>query len=97
MEEFDKSLKTHLFICCRQRDKKACCGAKDSEKWVKELKDWSKKQGLKGKVNVAKSSCLGQCELGVAAVFYPQNRWFRNLTDNDLDKLKELLDEYGNS
>ena len=95
MESIDKELKAHLFICCRNRDDgKACCYSKGSEQWVSQLKEWIKSEGLKNQIKVSKSSCLGYCETGVTAVFYPQNQWYHRLDEEDLGQLKQVLLNY---
>ena len=94
MESIEKNHKTHLFICCRSRENKACCSSKGSEQWVSDLKAWAKSEGLKSKIKVSKSSCLGHCETGITAVIYPQNQWFHHLSEKDLPEIKELLSKY---
>ncbi len=64
---------------------------------VKDLKSWVKEEGLKSKVKVSKSSCLGHCESGITACIYPQNEWFHELEPKNLQALKNMLAEYAES
>lgn len=59
----------HLFICQHHREGKGCCFEKGGAELATDLKSWVKSQGGKDKLKVRKSSCLGHCENGVAALF----------------------------
>lgn len=92
MKNLETQPLAHLFICCRKKEgKKSCCAPKGAHDIVDELKKWVKKNGLKKQIKVAESSCLGHCESGVTACLYPSNRWFDELTPEDVPKLKKLL------
>lgn len=94
MEKINFQPKTHLFICCREREQKSCCSVRGAEEMVKELKSWVKETGRFFDIKVSKSSCLGYCETGVTACIYPQNEWFHQLCKDDIPKLKEMLTKY---
>ena len=91
MDSEQKNLKGHLFICTHEREDRASCGALKSDELVKELKDWVKKEGLKQDIKVTRSGCLGLCDEGIAAVCYPQGRWYTQLNPKDADRLKHEL------
>ena len=93
MQPLKPHLKTHVLICCHSKEGKACCAAKGSSNWAETLKTWTQEQGLKGRVRVSRSSCLGHCDTGVTAVFYPQNEWYHHLKFEDMDLLKEKIRE----
>ena len=91
MEKLDQGPKHHIFICCRDKQGKACCAEKGAEKLAEGLKKWVKSEGLKGQIKVTKSLCLGHCEDGITACIYPENQWYTHLKPKDEDQLKQIL------
>ncbi len=85
-----KDLKKHLFICTNTRSDGSGCGPKGADLIAKELKGFVKTEKLDG-VKVTRSGCLSMCEDAVAGVCYPEKIWITNATENDLDRLKEML------
>ena len=81
----------HVLVCTNERDKGESCGQKGGQKILEELKSWSKKAGLKGKVRINKSGCLGRCEDGVVCVAYPKNEWVIEATPADLPAIKDWV------
>lgn len=79
----------HVLVCTN--DKSGGCAEKGGQEIVNQLKAWSKKAGLHGKIRVNQSGCLGRCEAGVACVAYPRGEWAINATPNDLDAIKEWI------
>jgi len=88
--------KAHLFICTNSPDKEGKCGHKMAEKLQAEVKEHFRHVQNK-QIRINKSGCLGQCENGVAAVLYPENKWFLNLTDQDAKKLIAAVEKAVNS
>lgn len=97
MEPNQYQTQGHLFICCRKRDQKPCCANHGAENLVSHLKDWVKKKGLKNKIKVSQSSCLGFCETGITACLYPQNKWLHHIRLKDQKSLEKLLEDCANS
>lgn len=83
------SFKSHLFICTNAPDKEGKCGSKNSEAMRRALKEKCAQQSWCKEVRINSSGCLGYCEKGIAAVLYPQGKWFVELTDQDGEKLFE--------
>lgn len=81
----------HFIICCRSKENKKCCSLKSADELVDQLKSWVKKENLKNKIKISKSSCLGFCESGITACLYPQNQWFHNVKLEDMENLKDML------
>jgi len=80
----------HVFICENRRDAddpKGCCSAKGSGAIRDRLKQLAHEAGLKGRVRINSSGCLGQCAHGVTAVVYPESVWYAHLTLEDVDEL----------
>lgn len=79
--------KNHLFICTNQKPQGASCGARGALEMQTKVKDQTRGIAPKGAFRVNKSGCLGFCEEGIAAVFYPEGTLFKNLTSNDHELL----------
>ena len=91
MQEQEMSVKAHLFICCKNKQSKACCSEKNAQELFKKLKEWTKTSGTQQQIKVSQSSCLGHCEQGITACIYPQNQWFTGLSLDSEGELKKLL------
>lgn len=81
----DAEYKTHLFICTNGPDRDGKCGSKNAEDLRNKIKKrcgaaWGKD------MRVNASGCLGHCERGIAAVLYPQNKWFLDLKNRPEDE-----------
>lgn len=86
-----KKLDTHLFICTNHRKDRASCGALGSEGLRDAVKNACKTiPELKGKIRINAAGCLGHCERGITAVFYPQSVWKFELTS---ESAQTLVDE----
>ena len=79
----------HVFVCTN--DKKDGCGEKGGPEIVKELKAWTREAGLKGKVRINKSGCLGRCDLGVACVAYPKGEWAIKARPEDMEAIESWV------
>lgn len=84
--------KAHLFICTNKKEGKACCAEKGSEALRSRLKEWAKTE-FGDEVRINASGCLDKCSEGIAAVLYPQNIWFTQITAADDEKLKTAVHE----
>jgi len=85
-------LKTHLFICTNGVGIAGKCGHKNSEILHRKVKEHFKNRPKLAneeevELRINKAGCLGHCENGIAAVIYPQNEWFLDLTENDENTL----------
>ena len=83
----------HLFICTNQKAKGTCCADRHGVELRDRLKQLSRDPALGwGKrVRVNASGCLGECEDGVAAVLYPEGRWFTKLGADESSE-RQLID-----
>lgn len=77
----------HLFICVNGEGDPSRCGGKGGLELHKKVKVACQLP----KTRINRSGCLGYCERGIAAVLYPQGRWFLELSQNDAETLKEAL------
>ena len=91
----DNKLDAHLFICTNVKANGECCGAKHAGELRDQLKRISKDpaNGWVGRVRVNTAGCLGRCEDGIAAVLYPQGRWFTGLTAKDAPILETAVND----
>jgi (2Fe-2S) ferredoxin len=87
----------HIFVCTNDKGTPNSCAPKGGQEIVEKLKKWSKTAGLKGKVRINKSGCLGRCESGVACVAYPKGEWMIEATPNDLEAIQDWVKQLGNS
>jgi len=82
----------HLLICSNNRGPghpRGSCGEKGSERFVGEVKDFIRENGLQGQVLVSRTGCLKHCSLGVTAAVYPDNVWYGGVREGDLKELCE--------
>lgn len=81
-----------MFVCTRTKDKGASCGPKGASELRDALKKWVRDEGLKKRVKVTASLCLGHCENGITVCVHPDNEWFIDVrADDDIDALKKII------
>jgi (2Fe-2S) ferredoxin len=92
MSEKKHELEAHLFVCTNRRENRECCASKGSEELREKVKKAAKARwGKRVRVNAA--GCLGHCEEGIAAVLYPEGRWFVGLSKDDAALLEQALED----
>lgn len=86
--------KKHIFVCSSSRlngQQKGYCHSKDAvslvETFIEELMD----RNLSGDVMVTNTGCLALCEKGPIVIVYPDNVWYGNVSEDDIE---EILDEH---
>lgn len=87
---------TYIFFCGNVRDKSLdrpfCGGACTDELYeycrntVKEKRHLLKDNHY---VKVNKTGCLGKCEQGPNMVLFPENRWYRYSSKEEIDQILE--------
>jgi (2Fe-2S) ferredoxin len=85
--------RSHIFICCNQREagnSRGCCDPTGKEKLRDAFKQEIKKRKLGPLIRANKAGCLDQCELGPTVVIYPQGIWYGHVTPDDVPR---ILDE----
>lgn len=84
----------HLLICTKSRNnERKSCGDTDSPDLKKILKEAVVARGLKGRVRISDTGCLGVCEAGPNIMLYPQKIWFSGVTQDDLPEILETVEE----
>ena len=75
-------------MCVNARDNgEACCAKRQSEAILNALKERVKTLGLAGKVRVSKSGCQDVCERGPSVMVFPDNVWYYQVTQNDVERI----------
>jgi predicted metal-binding protein len=95
MEESNKNLKGHVFVCTSCTYKKNDLTDSDPEEariLRKNLKNRVYEKYGKNAVKVSSAQCLGECANGIAAVFYPKGEWLTELRPSDEDKVFEKIE-----
>ncbi len=79
----------HIFVCENERapGERVSCGRQGSGEILKLLKQKSVKAGINYKFRIQRAGCLDRCELGPIQVSYPEGKWFRLRTEEDIDLL----------
>ncbi|HPN39311.1 MAG TPA: (2Fe-2S) ferredoxin domain-containing protein [Melioribacteraceae bacterium] len=88
MKRFEK----HIFICENKRDTnnpKTSCGVKGGDKFKQLFKDKLKAKGILADFRPNSCGCLAACEYGPVIVIYPEQVWYGNITENDIDEIIE--------
>ena len=77
----------HVFFCLNQRSNgEACCMQQGAQQAFDHCKARVKALGLAGPggVRVNKAGCLDRCEEGPVTVCYPEGRWFRLTSEEEV-------------
>ena len=87
-------LDVHVFVCTNEREKpKTGCADLGAFDLVHALKKEMKNRKLDKKIRINKSGCLDQCERGPVIVIYPKAKWFFNVSEKDIPKIIEEIEE----
>lgn len=81
-----------VFVCNHHRDDKENCADRGSKDLTDKLKKWAKEEHGK-EIKVFRSGCLGKCSEGIAIACYPQKKFLLEVEPDDLDEIKEGLEE----
>ena len=76
----------HAFVCVSES---ACARDGPAEEIQKYLKGRLREAGLKERLRINKSGCLGQCGHGPMMVVYPEGVWYSHLTLDDAARVWE--------
>ncbi len=84
----------HVFVCENLREGgRECCAEKNSVELRGVLKQKAKavlrEAGQKRRVRINGAACLDRCEEGPVAVVYPEGRWFRLKSADDIERFAE--------
>ena len=81
-----------IFVCTNDaKGEKASCGDHKGEEVFRNLREIAKTKKLHPMIRVAQAKCLGQCNLGVNIMIYPENVWLNGVT---LEDVSAIADKY---
>ena len=86
MKRFEK----HIFVCENLRPvghQRGCCAEKDSIELRQIFKSRLKELGLNTEVRANGAGCLDACEFGPAIVVYPEQVWYGNVSQQDVEEI----------
>ena len=79
-----------IFVCTNDaKGEKASCGDHKGEEIFRNLREIAKIKKLHPMVRVAQAKCLGQCNLGVNIMIYPENVWLKHVMIEDVPGIAE--------
>jgi len=94
MNESQSPFLCHVFVCLNDRHgERVSCADGDAATVRLRLKDEVTKRGLKPRVRVSQSGCLGLCAKGPNVMIYPQGIWFSAVTLDDVDGILAKIEE----
>ena len=88
----------YVWVCSNRRpdgSPRGSCAQKGSEALRDQLKSACNEAGLAKKVRVMSSTCLDQCEHGIAIAVMPENSFLGAVTEGDIPALVEALKTAG--
>jgi len=78
--------KKYFFVCENDRETGKCCAPHGSH-LKDELKKKVRAEGLASQVRVSRSGCLDVCAKGPNILLMPDNVWFCQVKEADLDSI----------
>ena len=75
--------------CGKSSEEKNKCGNRNSEELLSKLKKLAVQKNLKGKVRVMRSGCLDLCGQGPVISLQPQNKFFKEVAETELEMILE--------
>jgi (2Fe-2S) ferredoxin len=88
MQENPQPYEILILVCTNLReDGREACGSRGSAALRDALKGVVGARGLKGRVRVSQTGCLGQCALGPNIMIFPDGVWYSGVTEDDLPDL----------
>lgn len=90
-------LKAHLFVCTSCTYNNPDGSESSPEEAItlrRNLKNRVRECFSKGEVRVSATTCLGECDFGIASVLYPKGEWNLRLRLSDEEKMfQKITDE----
>lgn len=86
----DIEYKKLVLVCVNEREKgMESCGKKGSLELFQKLKACIREADPQ--IRISKTGCLGNCLSGITIAIQPDNIWFGDVTEKDLDELAKLI------
>lgn len=88
--------KNHIFICASTRlngKVQGSCKNKESHNLVAMFNEEIMNRDLDTEVMVTSTGCVGLCEKGPIVMIYPQQVWYGEVTEDDIDDILDALEK----
>lgn len=90
MEEHKIPYRRQIFVCVNDaKGEKVSCGDHQGESVFRHLRETAKSRKLHPEIRVAQAKCLGQCQLGVNIMVYPDNVWLSRVSMADVSRIAD--------
>jgi len=84
---------SHVFVCTNDRGgERKSCADNNSQLTKSKLKEVVDEKGLKRKVRISTSGCMGLCAKGSNVMIYPQKVWFSEVSPDDVDEIVSTIE-----
>lgn len=88
MKQQNTPYEKQIFVCTNNKEgKEPSCGDHKGEEVFRELRRIAKEKGLHPRIRVAQAKCLGQCNMGVNVMVYPDNIWYSAVKMSDVNEI----------
>ena len=93
MQQITQRPLKHILVCTNERGQgESCCLNVKGQEIYRELKDFVKENGLRSIIWVTRTGCLGFCnDLGATVVIYPDQLWFKEVKQDEVQKIKDFI------
>jgi (2Fe-2S) ferredoxin len=83
----------HIFVCgsFRATGAQGVCHKKESSRLLQYFEQEAADRGLEG-VMVSSTGCLKACDHGPVVIVYPQNTWYKGVTEEVADEILDALE-----
>lgn len=90
MRQVEHSFDKLILVCVNEReDGRECCGQKGSLALYERLKTRVKEFYMN--IRVSRTGCLGNCATGVTVAIMPDNLYFGEVREEDIETIVEYL------
>lgn len=88
MESRPQPYECLILVCTNlKEDGRACCAARGSEEIRVALAGAVDACGLKGRVRVSRTGCLGRCSEGPNVMVFPEGAWYAGVSHGGLSEI----------
>lgn len=92
MQEHSFPYERLVLVCVNEKQPgETCCGAQGSRAIADEIKKSVEAAGLKPRVRVSRTHCLGQCALGPNVMILPDARFLTHVSREDVPGIVDAL------
>lgn len=88
--------KHHIFICASTRlngKVQGVCEKKESHNLIAMFTEEIMDRDLDSDVMVTSTGCVGLCDKGPIVMIYPEQVWYGEVTEDDIDDILDALEE----